>query len=332
MSDSAARTLPPIPGPMTFGQILDRIFRLVRAQWKLLTRIALLPMALNVVMIGLAGVLFLSMFLPVIEKKIDSIEPMTIATLSGAGAIFEIGIFFVFALYLPATTYAELAINRGASVTAGESYRFARERYGRFLWLLFLLALILFLPVLFMAVCFGVFALATNGFSAANLNPAIFVFFPLLFVFYLGYLAYVVLIGLRYCFAFAICVDEQVPVREALRRSAQLTRGARGRIFLVLLVVYAILYAAMYVFMMLIIALAAIVVFAAAAIKIQPGSPEFIALVSLGALAYVAMIVSMQAANYIGMTSAIAVLYDDQKLRLALQQPPAVPAPPGARA
>ena len=48
----------------------------------------------------------------------------------------------------------------------------------------------------------------------------------------LGFLVYGILMSLRYSLAVPACTVENLKAREAIRRSIQLSKGSRGRIFM----------------------------------------------------------------------------------------------------
>src|ERR1035437_10255024 len=78
----------------------------------------------------------------------------------------------------------------------------------------------------------------------AEPNPALFLLIPLIALLFIGAMVYGVIIAMRLSLAFPAALAEGLTAVAALRRSGQLTKGAKGRIFLVLLVVYALGYAA----------------------------------------------------------------------------------------
>ena len=106
-----------------------------------------------------------------------------------------------------------------------------------------------------------------------------------------------------------------------MQRSAMLTRGAKGRIFLVILVIYAALYAAM-----MAIELAAILLGAVGAIVMMvlhahvtvPWSYIGIGLIVICAFAFMVLFISL---TYAVLVAALAVLYHDQRLRKDLPLP-----------
>jgi hypothetical protein len=88
-----------------------------------------------------------------------------------------------------------------------------------------------------------------------------------------------------------------------------------GRIFLVMLVVYAILYAVELVCILVFVILAALVAFIAVSAHVTVCSPAFFILVGLGVFGYALVIGVCVLVGYSGFTTALAVLYHDQRLR-----------------
>ena len=153
-------------------------------------------------------------------------------------------ILLVYALYLPAAFSAATQADRGVVVSFRQAYGVAWSRFGRSLWLMVLCMLILILPAVVIAALIGGGAALMHHGAAAGAGPAYaFFLIPLLVLLYLGILVYSVLIMLRFAVAYPACIEEDLPAWKALKRSADLTGGAKGRIFLVLLVVYAVVYA-----------------------------------------------------------------------------------------
>lgn len=316
----SAANLPPIDAPMSFGQILDRTFKLVRVHWKLFVRVALLPAAMFAGMMVVVAGAMLPWILPLIRGTQTQPGPAAFVAITLPICVAQLLAVLISALYLPAAHDAAIAANRGRNTTSDEAYRMAKQRYGRFLWLLILIALYVMIPMLLIVACFAAVGLLAHLLGDSG-SPVLALMIPLIGLLYLGYMVYAVLVMLRFSLAFAVCVDEQIPARVALKRSAQLTHGAKGRIFLLFLVVYAILYAVVYAFILVLAAVGGAVVVGAMAMHVEAGTPVFYVLIALGCLVYLAIIAVASIANYVGMIAAAAVIYDDQKLRLSSQAP-----------
>ena len=176
--------------------------------------------------------------------------------------------------------------------------------------------LFLIVPIVVIAILIGAGAALMGHGAVVGSGPA-YAFFlvPLLVLLYIGILVYSVLIMLRFAVAYPACIEEDLTAWAALKRSASLTSGAKGRIFLVLLVVYAVVYAVELVCILVFLALAAFVAFAAMAAHVTLGSPAFFTLVGLGVFGYAIVIGACILLSYAAFTTALAVLYHDQRLR-----------------
>src|SRR5580704_15233291 len=123
----------------------------------------------------------------------------------------------------------------GIKVTFRESYAVAWSHAGRYALLLLLIYLICFFP----ALVIELIMLAGIGFTAlhkAQTNPLMIVMFPILSVLQMAALIVGLIVGLRFALAFPASVIENLTAWQAIKRSGALTRGAKGRIFLILLV------------------------------------------------------------------------------------------------
>lgn len=303
------------PGALTFGQILDRIYRLMRAHWKLFFAIASVPAA-AIFLFTLAVVSF--------EVKIFGalMAGNPIAPLAPPPyfiVIFLIGeplLLLVCALYLPAAVHAAVQADHGGTVSFREAYRAAWSRFGRYLWLLILWTLYLAVPIVVLAASIAVPTVLMHiSRNSAPHSGFPFILVPLIVLMYLCVIAYSILISLRFSLAYPASMEENLTAWAALRRSAQLTRGSKGRIFLVILVVYAAVYGVQLACMLVLGIMASLVALGAMLAHVTVGSPAFFALVGLGVLGYVVTIVVTALLIYSALTTALAVLYHDQRRR-----------------
>ena len=114
-----------------------------------------------------------------------------------------------------------------------------RPRIWSYVWLAFLILVIVYSPfvpiyggMFFFMWKFGVFNAAKAQHpdpQAAMLLVGVLAIFLLLIV---VWAIYAVLMGLRYSLAVPACVVEGLTARKAMRRSIELSKGSRGRIFL----------------------------------------------------------------------------------------------------
>jgi len=319
----------PAPGPgMTLGQVLERIFWLLRRHLRLYVGLAGIPaLALGAVL----ALFFLLGIITVIPYVHGHSKPPSTRILVGVFLPVLLGyvaILPVFALYAAAASYAVVRTNLGYTVTWREAWVAAWERFGRYVGLLFLLIVILTGP-LYILIAVGVvtsflFGWGTHGHAAPGV---LLVLAPLFAIVLLSAYVYMVFAALHVLLAFPACVIEGLPVVAAIRRSEALTRGAKGRIFVVLLVVCAAAYmlnlVSAIVFSILLYAIAlvgtlihAVLGSAAALLFIAPFAVPLLAL----------FLFALIALPYSGYATALGVLYCDQRMRersLAPAMPPA---------
>jgi hypothetical protein len=325
MNDSNLPTSPyPIPFaapsyapmfPMTFGQILDRIFRLMRSHWKTFTIIGALPLG---VLFVFYAVFFGALYFARVFKH-PSAQLNTTAIL---WTVFPLGLLFIpvvlimYGLFYGASSYATLRADHGFKVSAGESLRHAWSRIGRYAWLMVLRSLIIAIPILVLAIAVAVgvmlFGFIPKGGSASP--AALFFLVPLVVLLYLGGIVYAILMSLRLSLAFAASVFEDLTAWQAIKRSSKLTQGAKGRIFLVLLIIYAISYA-----VSMVLYFVGLFVFAIGALAtgghINWTSPATVALAVLAGIVVLALMFLWTALLLAAYFTAFAVFYRDQRLR-----------------
>jgi hypothetical protein len=319
----------PSASPKTIGQILDRIYKIGRANWKLFFGIATVPS----VALFLVFAILIGCMVPLIGPQIAAAQasagqarvtpppyfPYLIAFLM---LLTYPILFAVFAAYMPAASYAATQADRGVKVTFGNAYALALSRFWRYLWLIILPAFYVIVPlaVIVIAAAGGALLLrhGSSGIAAASggVSPAaVFCLVALTILLYIGLMIYCIWLMLRFFLAFPASVTEGLTAWASLKRSALLTKGAKGRIFLVLLVVYAATYLVNFVLMMIFFVVAAIGAVAAVLAHVAEGSPAFFILIGLGVLGYLLVVVACAMFSYVAYSTSCAVLYNDQRLR-----------------
>jgi hypothetical protein len=220
----------------------------------------------------------------------------------------------IFALYLAASIHAAMQANLGIPITFRQAYQVAWKRIGRYFWLMLLIYIIAFLPMLVielvMIVPMQLFAMGKSG----SLTPLVYMI-PLEMLLLIAALVYGVIIAMRLSLAFPASLAEDLTARAALSRSGQLTQGAKGRIFLVLLVIYALGYAAEMVGIMALGVVIGIGALIMAACGVQLPSVAGIIGIVLASLCFTAFLYLWMTLLWSAFSTAIAVLYHDQRLR-----------------
>lgn len=311
---------------MTVGQMLDRVFRLMRACWRLFIGIAILPaIAISTVMAA-AMTWWMAEIEPSILAHPGTLPhiPIYPLILIFAGSQLVIPLY---ALYAPAAIHAATRANLGVRVGFRQSYSVAWRHYGRYLWLMVLMLLYINVPLAVAGALIGAGAfLILHGSPPGTLPVGIFMLIPAGVLAYFGFMVYAVLIMLRFAVAYPAAVAEDLAARAALRRSTALTCGARGRIFLVLLVVAAASMGINMAIMTVLEFVAAMGAVAAMLAHVAVGSAAFYALAGLAVLAYVLFMVVYCAFTYAVINTALAVVYHDQRWRKDGIAPWALPA------
>jgi hypothetical protein len=324
MNDFATSSIqPPLRLPMSFGQILDRVYRLMRANLKLFTGIAAIPAGATLLIIALVLPVVL---VPVITRQSNHVNPGAFLwVLIPAIFIAMVLNLAVFALYLAASIHAASQAHLGLTTGFREAYAVAWKRGKRYLWLLFLTYVIAFAPLLITEVVLVV----PIGVLAMNkaMPPTVFFFAcPLAMLLFLGTLVFGVIVALRLSLAFPASLAEDLPAWVAIRRSCRLTKGAKGRILLIFLVIYAVIYAAELVGMAVLTVVVSIGVFAAVELHIELASVAGVILAALAAICFLAFVFVLTALTWSAFSTAFAVLYHDQRLRMEGLPPTQAPA------
>jgi len=265
------------------------------------------------------GVMFAAFFpvmKPLMLHQTVGFSPMAMMSLA-ASYLFGIVLMIVIsALYEPAAAYAALNANTGTRVTFGNAWAAAWSHAGRYIWLAILRALIVMAPI----IVFGALFVGSVGLSlihgrVGTDSSAMVAIFPLIMLFYLGAMVYAVLVMLRLVLAVPACVAEDMSAWKSLRRSNQLTHGAKGRIFLLALLIYAIGYAAFLVAEMVIFFLGAMVALVGMLLHVAMAPWGYIG-IGVGAVIFLCAYLFWLALIAGAYQTLFAMVYQDQRLRL----------------
>jgi hypothetical protein len=235
--------------PLSLGELLDRTFTLYRNRFWLFVGIMAVPQSFFLVLqVGVS--------LIVRPEKLGvtpGTDPTPQALLASLTTLFAyalpLGIiaYAIYHLAMGATTEAVSQVYLGGIPTIGASYRSVRGRIGALMAVTFLVLLgfivVWFGPMLLTSTL--LFGLAGSG-TAGTVAAMLAALFGVLFFFGGGALA--VWFVLRYSLAIPVLILEKIGIWSSLRRSANLTAGFRGRIFLLWLLMVVITYAGVLLF------------------------------------------------------------------------------------
>lgn len=227
--------------PLSTGEILDRTFTLYRSRVWLFAGIASVAAVIEVIASGAQMVGLHGMVRNTIPLGAGAQAGAGAAMLARSGEAILISYAAAFIYFLAAsvthagTAWALSEVYLGRSAAVGTALRFAARRWlawiGIGLWQAF--------SFLWMPLVLGIAAAVSAGLIAARGGVALWVV-PVLLIF--GMLGGIVFGAIRYLMnslALPAGAIEGLPVRAAMRRSKVLSAGTKGRIFLVLLVVWA---------------------------------------------------------------------------------------------
>ncbi len=318
---------PPLPSsPKSLGQILDRIYRLIRSNFRLFIGIAIIPPLL---FFGTLALVLAFSFRTVFEQLTRNPSPDVFFRHAPAlVSIFLVVTLFqmaVFAIYFAAGSHAAVQADLGVKVSVRDSYAIAWAHAGRYFLLMLLIYLVCFLPALIIELLSfaGMGAMNTGNSAPSPLTILLFLFG---FLLYSAAGIYGLIMALRFSLAFPASLAEGLAAVAAMRRSSRLTRGAKGRVFLVLLIVYAVTYLAFLIAMCVLMLLGAIVFLALSTIHFHPSLSLQIVVVSCAGVCFLCAMAFYMAISWAGYAAAFAVLYNDQRLRIdgaAASFPPA---------
>ena len=232
--------------PLTLGEILDRTAQLYRSNFWLFAGIASVY----------SGVILLLNLLQIGVQEILRAQHLArlIVPAGGIGLIVEFFVsFLVGGVAVAANNRAVGWVHLGEPATIRGAYASILPRTGRYIWLRTIIAFVMWTPLslayggYFGAMLFWLGPLSKSGIrgtTAAPVDPrTIFIFGLATFLFVLlglACLAYALIMFLRYSLAIAASVMENLTARRAIRRSIDLSKGSRGRIFVLALLVIVI--------------------------------------------------------------------------------------------
>jgi hypothetical protein len=229
--------------PMSLGEILDHTAQLYRTNFVLFAGIAAVyagaVLVLNLLQIGMAELM----------RHLHLTQQLPWVTLGFLVLILPL--IFIFAgAAVAANNRAVAWVNLDQPATIRGAYLSILPRMGRYLWLMTIIAFFIYLPFVVISIGYFVFlfiyALPRKLFvpGAASANPQSTIVLALVTLAFgvlaLGAFAYAIVMALRYSLSLPASVLEDLPARKAIRRSIELSKGSRGRIFVLGLLISSI--------------------------------------------------------------------------------------------
>jgi hypothetical protein len=226
--------------PLTLGEILDRTVQLYRRNFLLFAGISFLPSAIYVLVAGAASIYFSSQ-VPLIPQATPPNFQAMLALGLFVLLFFLVGLpllLVILAVALSALNYAAFQCNRGDLATLRAAYAYGFRHFWRHVGILFLQFLFAgvipgaVFTVLITVVTIFTAMLATAAGKAFGVLGGL-----LIILLFIALFAICIWIWLRFCLAYPASVTEEKKAWPSLQRSAQLSKGSRGRIFVMYLMV-----------------------------------------------------------------------------------------------
>lgn len=230
--------------PLTLGEILDRTAQLYRTNFLLFLGIsAIYAGAVLAIGLGQIGV----------QEAMKTPTPHVLLTvLSAILMVMQIALLFILSgIEVAANNRAVAWLHLGQPATVRGAYASVLPKAGRIIWLMLIVSFRAGWPMIviyagFIGAAVAWIKPATKGAMVAGAQPdpqqaMTLVAVTLVFLALMGLaMVYAVLMGLRYSLAVPACVVEDLKARKAIKRSIELSKGGRGRVFLLGLLVFVI--------------------------------------------------------------------------------------------
>jgi hypothetical protein len=297
--------------PMTLGQTLDRIFQMIRKNLKLFIGIGLVPLAGMVIFEAAYIGLIFRMSNPLHPENPPAPSPELSALAALLMLLLWAGMMLLYALFEAAANWAALQVDAAAPAGVWAAWKHVGSKAGRYVWLAILRMLVAFGPFLVAMLLLGISAAVSQTVGSGHMSPGVlFLLVPLGLLLAVGGIVYMVLAMIWLSLAYPASIAEDLPAWQAIRRSIAVSRGTRGRIFLALLVVYAITMA-----VVLVVELAGLASFAIGALVIVsmhlPAVYGYIG-IGIGVLVFLPVLVVAMALASSAYAVTLSVIYRDQ--------------------
>jgi hypothetical protein len=233
----------PVLRPMSLGEILDRTAQLYRANFVLFAGIFIFyagwALLMGLLMLGLREWMraaHLARTLLWLRLSLLGVEWLILFLAAGAA--------------VAATNRAVAWVHLGQPATIRGAYQSILPRLGRYLWLMTVTFFLVWTPIVLLYL--GFFAVAAHfkvvqktpfgaGAQTAPVDAHSMMLFGVLtliiVLLMIPAFVYAVFMALRYALALPACVLEDLKTMKALRRGVELSKGSRGRIFVLGLLV-----------------------------------------------------------------------------------------------
>jgi hypothetical protein len=224
--------------PMTLGEILDRTAQLYRHNFLTFAGVAAVPMVAMFAVAVPFGVAigYMGLFNP----RHATPSPGSLIAIFTLAAVIGLPVLLVASVVSQASlTKTAIGAHMGQKIKVREAIKSVWPRFWRYLWLMVLLGL---LVIMIPAAVAGGIAVALTALGAVS-DAVVRLFTGVLsFLAVLAAFVYIVWRWLCYCLAMPACIVEEKTAWQSIKRANLLTKGTRGRIFVMYLLVMALTF------------------------------------------------------------------------------------------
>jgi hypothetical protein len=292
--------------PSTLGEILDRTAQIYRRNFWLFAGVAALPIGAIFAFTAIGGALFGAA--AVAFRSTGLANPAAIA-LVVLVVLIAAPVYIAAAVFSSAgLTEAAASTYRGEKITIRGAFKKVKPRFWRYLWFVILQGIVVaFIPAAIAGAVIGVLVFLGTLAGAGTAGSVAVGFLAVMVV--IAAVVVIFLLVLGYSISLSVCVLERKSAWDSLQRGWSLSKGTRGRIFVMFLLVLAL---AMAVSMISAIP-SMIIIFTSAAGGSQPatGSVAFIVAEITRAILDLVLQVALAPISAI----ALVLFYYDQRIR-----------------
>lgn len=221
--------------PMSLGEILDRTATIYRKNFLVLAGISAIYAGVTL-LIGTLNVLLIHFLGWGMGRNAHLMLVELLSTIA-------VGLMYILAaIPIAAVNRAVSWISMGQKTSIRDAYKSVLGRAFTYLALMTILVVLIYLPYALWGI--GYFAIFTRNFANGQIavdDPsrmtALFILVLFALILMPALIAYMIWMLLRYALAIPACVIEELSPRAAMQRSNELSKGARGRIFVLYLLV-----------------------------------------------------------------------------------------------
>jgi MFS family permease len=217
--------------PLTLGEILDRTAQLYRRNFITFASVSAVPMVATFAVFVPIGVAMA--YMGIFNPTHPTPSTGSLVALFSVAGVIGVPMALVAAVVMQvALTKTAIGAHMDQPLRVREALKSAWPRFWRYVWLLILLGLLVgFIPFAAIVGVFAAIPSAAKGFLVGFLVVVLFI----------AAFVYMVWRWLCYSLAMPACIVEEKTAWQSIKRSNSLSKGTRGRIFVMYLLMFAIL-------------------------------------------------------------------------------------------